>query len=345
MPTISDSLRRYLFEYPARHLRDAEHRAALAAVGVFLIAALAARYSGLVSPFLDNRRPVTPGEVWLLMGEFAVLPYAVSVALSAACGGWRRPVDWQFWWLGLVGIACLAWVGYGDQWLDWGFLGRFLGQLSLRDTATCAPCKVWNGALDGLVHAEYCVRAIAGYVAGPLLVAAASWRRRQLRLGLTLRGVDLRAYAVLLVVCTPLLVAASQQADFLRAYPRYEPGATVSLHGLGAITSLLVFELLYALQFVALEYFFRGFLVYSLEPYLGGRAVVPMVCVYCFIHFVKPLPEACGAIAGGYLLGVIALYSRSIVGGMPVHIGIALILEALSIFQHLAPVHAKFWSH
>jgi hypothetical protein len=58
-----------------------------------------------------------------------------------------------------------------------------------------------------------------------------------------------------------------------------------------------------------------------------------MVSVYAFLHFWKPMPETLGSIAGGFLLGTFALYSRSVFGGMIVHVGIALLMEILAWWQ------------
>jgi hypothetical protein len=135
-------------------------------------------------------------------------------------------------------------------------------------------------------------------------------------------------------LAVPLLVAASFRPDFLASYPRYEPGIASVPHGPQFWHSVASFELLYAIQFIALEVFFRGFMVMSLERYIGSASVPVMMCVYTFIHFVKPMPEALTSIVGGYFLGVIAFYSRSVLGGVVVHIGIAVTLEVLSFLRH-----------
>ena len=81
---------------------------------------------------------------------------------------------------------------------------------------------------------------------------------------------------------------------------------------------------LYALQFVALEFFFRGFLVHGLAPRLGWVSIFVMVVPYNMLHFGKPMPEAFVAIAGGVVLGTLSLRTRSIWWGASLHIAIAL---------------------
>ena len=70
--------------------------------------------------------------------------------------------------------------------------------------------------------------------------------------------------------------------------------------------------------------------------FLGKGSVYPMVALYCFYHFGKPWGEAASSIIGGYILGVISLYTRSIFGGVLIHIGIAWMMELVAAIQ-------KFW--
>jgi hypothetical protein len=71
----------------------------------------------------------------------------------------------------------------------------------------------------------------------------------------------------------------------------------------------------------------------ALAKYLGSGAIWVMVAVYVFIHFNKPMFEAIGSFFGGYILGVIAYYSRSIYGGIFIHIGVALLMELFAFLQ------------
>jgi len=52
------------------------------------------------------------------------------------------------------------------------------------------------------------------------------------------------------------------------------------------------------------------------------------------LHFGKPIGEAISSIFGGYVLGVIALNTKSIVGGSIVHIGVAWLMELFAYLQH-----------
>jgi hypothetical protein len=53
------------------------------------------------------------------------------------------------------------------------------------------------------------------------------------------------------------------------------------------------------------------------------------------LHFGKPMGEAVSSIFGGFILGVIALYSRSILGGVIIHLGVAWLMEFTAWCQHI----------
>ena len=53
------------------------------------------------------------------------------------------------------------------------------------------------------------------------------------------------------------------------------------------------------------------------------------------LHFGKPLGECISSVFGGYILGVIALYSRNIWGGVVLHMGVAALMELAAFSQLL----------
>ncbi|CAN5226073.1 hypothetical protein BH23BAC1_BH23BAC1_38320 [soil metagenome] len=58
-----------------------------------------------------------------------------------------------------------------------------------------------------------------------------------------------------------------------------------------------------------------------------------MVVLYAFYHFGKPPGETIGSIFGGYILGVIAMYTRSVMGGVLLHVGIAWLMDGFAFLQ------------
>lgn len=140
-----------------------------------------------------------------------------------------------------------------------------------------------------------------------------------------------KPYLLMLLIVLPGVVAVSFLPDFLATYPLYKPRTGES----GAVLEWKVaaFELSYGFTFVVVEWVFRGFMVIGLVRWLGPRAILPMVAMYCCIHLGKPMGEAIASIFGGYILGVVALKNRNVWGGIMIHLGIAWLMELLAWLQ------------
>ncbi len=135
-------------------------------------------------------------------------------------------------------------------------------------------------------------------------------------------------YGGMLIFMILPLIGASYLNSFQQTYPFvYIP------KGEHFGQTLLLWELAYFFQFVAVEYFFRGFILFSFEKYLGNIAVLVPLLPYVMIHFGKPFPETIGAIVAGLVLGTMALRSRSILPGILVHFSIAIGMDLLSLWQ------------
>ncbi|WP_276784491.1 CPBP family intramembrane glutamic endopeptidase [Thalassolituus oleivorans] len=131
------------------------------------------------------------------------------------------------------------------------------------------------------------------------------------------------------LLATPIIcfaVIASFGNDFSRHYPFYKMAHA-------SWFDLLAWETIYILQFVAVEFFFRGFLVNGLRRQFGSLSIAVMCLPYLMLHFPKLWPESFGAILFGFFLGVLALLSRSIWGGVGVHVGIALTMDIAALLQ------------
>jgi hypothetical protein len=142
-----------------------------------------------------------------------------------------------------------------------------------------------------------------------------------------------KSYIGLWMMMLPLLAWASFQEDFINYYPEFKPWKYAQIFGYNPWKFVPVYEFCYAIDFVAVEWMFRGALVIGMARIMGRHAILPMVSFYAFIHFGKPMAEAIGSIFGGYILGILALSSGSIWGGCLVHIGIAITMDLLALLQ------------
>jgi hypothetical protein len=172
----------------------------------------------------------------------------------------------------------------------------------------------------------------------PLLIVKFVFDRKQHFgiYGLTFSKVDWKPYWIMLVAMAPLIYAASYLPDFISYYPVYKRAggaAFADYYSLHENWSIAVFETFYIADFIFTELFFRGFLVVGLGVLLGKNAVLPMAASYAVLHFGKPAGEAISSVFGGYILGIIALYSRNIWGGVFVHSGIAGLMELFAFWR------------
>ena len=97
-------------------------------------------------------------------------------------------------------------------------------------------------------------------------------------------------------------------------------------------STLIIWELVYFLQFFGLEFFFRGFLVHSLKPSLGFYSILVMTVPYSMIHFQKPMPEAFAAIFAGIFLGWISYKNGTIWLGLVLHCTVAFSMDILALY-------------
>jgi len=185
-----------------------------------------------------------------------------------------------------------------------------------------------NAAFNRL--AFWAVVQIAGYVILPVVVITAVFHERLRDYGLSVKGISRHwgPYALLLVGVLPGLVLVSYTSAFQAKYPFYD-----LLRGEGYWPHLWAWWGLYAAQFVALEFFFRGFFLHGVKPRFGWGAIFVMVVPYNMLHYGKPMAEALAAIAGGAVLGALSLKTKSIWWGAALHIAIAGTMDVLSLWH------------
>jgi len=135
-----------------------------------------------------------------------------------------------------------------------------------------------------------------------------------------------RWYFMLLAPILIFVVIVSFREDFVNHYPFYKLAHR-------SWFDLLSWETFYLSQFFFVEFFFRGFILQACRPAFGVNAVFIMIVPYMMIHLSKPWLEATGAIFFGLFLGVLAMHTRSIWGGVLVHVSIALSMDIAALLQ------------
>lgn len=258
---------------------------------------------------------------WVHMFLFHGIPYLVVCMLLYAFNIKR---DWirsgRFWIMFFIGFAVLS--------LDRSFYGYviFKDFFDVRDYIFISKTVRW--ASSSII------------VVVPLLIVyrLAETDHPRIYYGLSPRKFDFRPYLILLLLAGICVGIGSFFADIQSYYPRYQfsrGSYFAEQRDLPEIVSVLLYELAYGSDFIGVEIFFRGFLIFAFSRSLGGYAILPMVATYAVLHFGKPMTEAISSIFGGYLLGIISFNSRSVWGGIMIHMGIAWLMEVFGYLQRL----------
>jgi uncharacterized protein len=151
----------------------------------------------------------------------------------------------------------------------------------------------------------------------------------EIGLALSIEKGFLKLLAVCIAVMLPLVYAMSLTASFSAKYPFlkvYNGDPYLS-------STLLIWELVYFLQFFGLEFFFRGFLVHSLKPSIGAYSILAMTVPYTMIHFQKPMAETFAAVFAGIFLGWMSFKNGNIWLGLVLHCTVAFSMDILALYQ------------
>jgi membrane protease YdiL (CAAX protease family) len=171
---------------------------------------------------------------------------------------------------------------------------------------------------------------IVFYIVPPFIIIKFIFKDSFAAYGLSIKGAfkDYKLYVLMLLFMIPLVLYFSRTASFQDRYPFYD-----LQKGEPLFPNFILWELVYLLQFFALEFFFRGFMIHGTKQVFGFYSVFVMTIPYCMIHFGKPMPETIAAIVAGIVLGVLSLKSRSIWMGVAIHYSVAITMDLCSLYQ------------
>lgn len=257
----------------------------------------------------------------------------------------------RYFWTFLIEAVPFLWLAFSSYFhkkdMRWffkkGFWLRFFFGFGI--LAISRSDSSLTGLVDGMSGYErlFAFRLLWSvkdlfYVFIPLIVFYYFFEReRDLNwYGCGLRSFDMKPYLFMLAVMLFVVGFGSFLADLQAYYPKYDRSGgpqVAEAHGYAEWILVVVYELFYGSDFFNVEFFFRGFLVLAFARYMGGYAVIAMVGAYVTLHSGKPVSEMISSAFGGYALGVIVYYTRSMWGGVMVHVGIAWMMELFGYLQ------------
>ncbi len=225
-----------------------------------------------------------------------------------------------------VALTCSNFLSDGSQpqWIE-----RILRTVGLPGLASrLHDAMFFSGHANFNRLAFWAVVVISAYALPAVFVIKVVFREQLRDYGLRVQGMlsHVRVYAAVYAIAGPVIIAASFVPSFQERYPFFHPAAGHSLW-----PYMYMWWALYWLQFCALEFFFRGFLLHGIAPRLGWAAIFAMALPYNMLHYGKPMPEALAAIVGGIALGSLSLKTKSIWWGAAIHISIAITMDICAL--------------
>ena len=131
-------------------------------------------------------------------------------------------------------------------------------------------------------------------------------------------GLHFHAIGVLLAI--PAAWFASAQPAMQAEYPLLYQGITsFEVHARFNLGQFVLYEAIYGVFFLTVEFTYRGYMLFGLEPKFGRYAILIQMLPYVFWHFAKPVPELIITPAWGFIAAAVALRTRSLWYGMGIH--------------------------
>jgi uncharacterized protein len=235
-------------------------------------------------------------------------------------------LDTQVLWIFVLAAVVLTLLDYFGGSGDWKTIELFLRPFT--DESEALANKIFLDPEFGRLArlAYWSGTTFIGYFLLPVLLIKLVLRQRLRDYGMPLPGTaaPFGIFLVLYLFMAPFVVTMAFTDSFQSTYPFYQQADR-------SLFDFFAWQLIYAAQFFALEFFYRGFLIHGLRHRFGVYSILISMIPYCMIHFGKPLPETLGSIVAGIALGAITYHYRSIWPAVAIHIAIAFSMDLFSL--------------
>jgi hypothetical protein len=153
--------------------------------------------------------------------------------------------------------------------------------------------------------------------------------------GFNFKNFNFMIAGLLIVIAVGISYIGSHMVSVSEYYPilnRTAYKAFSTEYGIPRFISATLFEMAYMFDFVMIELFFRGVMIFGFVKILGKKAILPVATLYAVIHFGKPLPETISSFFGAYVLGIVAYQQKNIGIGVVLHCFLAFAMEIFTIW-------------
>jgi len=152
--------------------------------------------------------------------------------------------------------------------------------------------------------------------------------------GMNFKNFNYKIAILLLFIAVGISYVGSHFESISNYYPILDRTAYEAFskkYNLPVLLSAGIFEAAYMTDFVMIELFFRGVMIFGFVKLLGKKAILPVATLYAVIHFGKPLPETISSFFGAYILGIVAYNQKNIGIGVVLHCALALSMEIFTL--------------
>lgn len=158
----------------------------------------------------------------------------------------------------------------------------------------------------------------------PVIVIKLVLRRRLSEFGLQWgrSWIWSRYFVVFLVVVVPVVVVSAR-------WPSFEGYYATHAWAMQSPGHFALFAAAWLVYFFAWEFFFRGFMLFSLVRSIGALSIFVQTVPFTMMHFNKPPMECYAAVIAGVALGLMAYRGRSFLGCWLLHWLIAMIMYSI----------------
>ena len=191
--------------------------------------------------------------------------------------------------------------------------------------------SVFYGSVNAEFHKKlfWIGSIVLFYMVIPAFIVKIGFKQKLKDFGFSLKNVhkDYPLYILMLLIMLPIVFFASMTASVQERYPIFQPARNQLL------SIFIWWQIAYFVQFVAVEFFFRGFIIHGIKSRFGLYTVFISMIPYCMVHFGKPFGETMAAIVAGIILGTLSLKSRSITLGILIHYSVAITMDLFALYR------------
>jgi hypothetical protein len=173
----------------------------------------------------------------------------------------------------------------------------------------------------------------------PLLIIKFLFKQKLTTYGINFNNkpIGLKIALITIAIMLPVVWVVSSFPSFQRTYP-YANMVRDNWN------LFIVYEACLILYLFAWEFIWRGFVLFGIEKIFGFYAIFIQMIPFTILHNGKPALETFGSILAGFLLGLLAIRTRSVLYGVLIHVAVMFMIDFISTIRYKTQVFGTGFS-